>query len=252
MKINVVTLCSGYDSMCLALERLKADYSDFDYELIAWSEIDKNACRAHDALFPQYADRNLGDMTDCDYSSIDVPIDLLIYSTPCTSVSLAGSRKGMQKGDNTASALIWHTERAIRALNPRYLLLENVRGMVTSRNTRDFAQWCALLQNLGYTQFSQILNAKDYGVAQNRERVFMVSVRNDIIPLHYEFPLPFKLERDVRDYLQRAEDVLPSDYIKQEFVTDRVLSDILDQPSVRKEMEELYHAEWRKRNTDTI
>ena len=76
-KIKVVTLFSGYDSQCLALDRLKRDYHDFDYELVAWAEIDKYAIQAHNALFPQWADRNLGDITKIDWSMVDGDIDLL-------------------------------------------------------------------------------------------------------------------------------------------------------------------------------
>ena len=80
--LKVITLCSGYDSQCLTLERLKADYPPFDYELIAWSEIEPAACKAHDALFPQWVDRNLGDMTKIDWKIVP-DFDLLFYSTPC-------------------------------------------------------------------------------------------------------------------------------------------------------------------------
>lgn len=90
--LRVVTLCSGYDSQCLALERLKRNYPDFDYELIAWSEFDPEtpktplekqpAVVAHNALFPQWADRNLGDMTKIDWAKVP-DFDLLTYSTPC-------------------------------------------------------------------------------------------------------------------------------------------------------------------------
>lgn len=83
MKINVATLFSGYDSQCLALERLKKNFPDFDYELIAWSEIDKYAIQAHNALFPQWADRNLGDITKIDWSEVKGDIDLMTYSSPC-------------------------------------------------------------------------------------------------------------------------------------------------------------------------
>lgn len=82
-KINVVTLFSGYDSQCLALDRLKRDFPDFDYELIAWSEIDKYAIQAHNVLFPQWADRNLGDITKIDWSEVEEEIDLMTYSSPC-------------------------------------------------------------------------------------------------------------------------------------------------------------------------
>jgi DNA (cytosine-5)-methyltransferase 1 len=92
MKINVVTLCSGYDSQALALERIKKDFPDFDYELIAWAEYDPDskaplekqpAVVAHNALFPLWQDRNMGDITKANWSIIKEPIDLLCYSTPC-------------------------------------------------------------------------------------------------------------------------------------------------------------------------
>lgn len=81
-KVRVVTLCSGYDSQCLALERLKRNYPQFDYDLVAWSEIEESAIKAHNALFPQWADRNLGDMTKIDWEQVP-DFDLLFYSTPC-------------------------------------------------------------------------------------------------------------------------------------------------------------------------
>lgn len=94
MKIKVITLCSGYDSQCMALDVLMEQHSDFDYELVAWSEFDPEskqpidkqpAVIAHNALYPQWADRNLGDMTKIDWEKLKGEhIDLLTYSTPCT------------------------------------------------------------------------------------------------------------------------------------------------------------------------
>lgn len=81
--LRVVTLCSGYDSQCMALERLKSDFPGFDYDCIAWAEIDRYAIQAHDAVFPQYRDRNMGDITSCDWSKVAQPVDMLVYSTPC-------------------------------------------------------------------------------------------------------------------------------------------------------------------------
>jgi len=250
MKINYVSLCSGYGAECIAFKRLKRDYPDFDFECLAWSEIEPNACRAHDAIHPEYAGRNLGDMTTCDYSGINTPIDVLFYSTPCQSVSNAGKQKGMKKGDDTAaSALIWHTERAIQELRPRICILENVKGMVSKRNRSDFDEWCGVLESYGYSNFWQVLNAKDYGVAQNRERVFMVSIlRTEDNPYPtYDFPQGFPLEKCVEDYMEPAEEIDESYYISQERVTNKVLADILEQPNVRAEMEELYHEEWKER-----
>lgn len=111
MKIRVATLCSGYDSQCLALERLKRDFPDFDYELMWWSDIDKFAIKAHDALFPQWADRNKGDMTKIDWTKCE-KVDLLFYSTPCQSISQAGLQYGFTEGSGTQSSIIWNVRDA--------------------------------------------------------------------------------------------------------------------------------------------
>jgi DNA (cytosine-5)-methyltransferase 1 len=200
MKIRVVTLCSGYDSQCLALERLKENFPNFDYELVAWAEIDKYAIQAHNALFPQWADRNVGDITTCDWSGIK-DIDLLCYSTPCTSISNAGLQQGFKEGTGTASSIIWSVRNAIKELKPKYLLMENVAAMVQKKFINDFHDWQKAVEDFGYDNYTQVLNAKDYGVPQNRERVFMVSIRNDI-GQQYHFPKPFKLEKRLKDVLE--------------------------------------------------
>ena len=198
--LKVVTLCSGYDSQCLALERLKEIDSDFDYELLAWSEIDPYAIKAHDALFPKWKGRNLGDMTVCDYSSIENDVDLLFYSTPCQSLSSAGKQKGMRKGDDAASSLIWHTERAIRELSPKILILENVSAILNKRNINDFNQWMNALSSYGYRNFYALLNSKDYGIPQNRERLFLVSIKDGS---DYIFGNPIELKRKFKDLLEQ-------------------------------------------------
>ena len=100
--LKVVTLCSGYDSQCLALNRLRDEYPEFDYDLVAWAEFDPEsnqplerqpAVIAHNALFPQYADRNMGDMTKIDWEKLP-DFDLLFASTPCQDISNAGLTKG--------------------------------------------------------------------------------------------------------------------------------------------------------------
>ena len=119
-KIKVVTLCSGYGAQEMAFDRLSENFPEFDWELLAWSEIEPNAIKAHKVCHPEYADRNLGDMTKADYSMIKDSVDVLFYSTPCQSVSVAGQNKGMIEGSDAASALIWHTRRAIETLKPIY------------------------------------------------------------------------------------------------------------------------------------
>lgn len=213
MKINLVTLCSGIEAQGQAMRRLCADYPELDWELLAWSEIDKDAIKAHNAIFPEYADRNLGDMTTCDYSKITEPVDVLFYSTPCQSVSVAGQNKGMKEGSDAASALIWHTRRAIESLKPKICILENVKGMIMGKNLKEFHKWCDVMESYGYTNYAKVLNSKDYGVPQNRERIFMLSIWGG---QSYHFPEPFKLEKRIKDICEPYGSVDESFYFKPE------------------------------------
>ena len=198
--LKVITLCSGYDSQCMALDLLKEQFPPFDYELVAWSEIDKYAIQAHNAVYPQWAERNLGDMTKIDWTQVK-ECDLLTYSTPCQDISQAGKQRGLKQGSDTRSAILWHTERAIRELKPKYLLMENVAALVSKKFIKYFQSWQELVNSYGYTSYAQVLNSKNYGVPQNRERIFMISVRNDLNQ-KYEFPQPFPLDIRLKDILE--------------------------------------------------
>lgn len=198
MKIRVFTAFSGYDSQCLALDRLRSEFPVFDYELIGWSEIDKYAIQAHNALFPQYADRNFGDISKIDWSQVP-DFDLFTYSPPCQDFSTAGKLKGGTEGSGTRSSLLWECRRAIIAKKPKYLLLENVANLVSKRFLPLFNKWQSELASYGYVNFAQVLNAKDFGVAQNRKRIFLVSIKGTEL---YNFPKCFKLDKCLRDYLE--------------------------------------------------
>lgn len=222
----MVSLCSGYDSMCLALEGLKRVYPEFDYELVAWSEFDPTskqplerqpAVVAHNALFPQWKDRNLGDMTKIDWEQVE-DFDLLFYSTPCQDVSAAGLQNGFAEGSGTRSSIIWNVRDAVRVKRPKYLCLENVKAMVQKKFLPMFNLWQRELEKFHYVNFARVLNARDFGVPQNRERVFLVSIRDDggcdgiatngtghaeiaTQPV-FHFPKPFALERRLKDVLE--------------------------------------------------
>lgn len=221
--LRVVTLCSGYDSQCMALERLKERHPDFEYDLIAWSEIDKYAIKAHDAVFPQYAGRNLGDMTKIDWSKVP-DFDFLTYSTPCTDLSNAGLQKGMEEGSGTRSSILWYTRNAILAKKPKYLMLENVQAMVSGKFFPFFLKWLAELKEYGYTNYWQVLNAKDYGVPQNRERVFVISIRDEHEP--YYFPPGWELNKRLMDVLE--EHVAEKYYLPQDKV-DQFIAQLDDE-----------------------
>lgn len=198
MNINVCTLCSGYDSQMMALRRIK----DLNANLVYWSDIDDNAIKAHNLIFPEYKDRNLGDITQIDWSDKD-DFDLLTYSTPCTTLSCAGLKTGMKKDSNTESSIIWAVEDCIKIKRPKYLVMENVKNMIGSKFKKDFEHWCDVLSSYGYKNFYSVLNARNFNVPQNRERVYMVSVLTDDENYQYTFPKPYdKLERTIDDVLE--------------------------------------------------
>ena len=215
--LNVITLFSGYDSQALALNRL-----GLPYDLAAWCEIDRHAITAHNALFPQWKDRNLGDVSKVDWAewhaSHPQPIDLLTYSSPCQDFSSAGLQRGGEEGSGTRSGLLWETERAVRELRPRHLVFENVGGLVSDKFIDLFNRWQARLNTYGYTNFQQLMNAKDYGVPQNRLRIFMVSILD--CQRAYYFPKPFPLERRLKDVLEQ--NVEERYYLKEEQVAKLV------------------------------
>lgn len=207
--LRVVTLCSGYDSQLMALRNIGVPH-----ECIAWSEIDTYAIRAHNAVFPEIADRNLGDMTKIDWSKVP-DFDLLFYSTPCTDFSNAGKQAGGAEGSGTRSSILWYTRYAILQKKPKYLIMENVKALVSEKFRPLFLKWCDELTSYGYTNFAQVLNAKDYGIPQNRERIFLVSILGDA---WFNFPQPVELKLRLKDMLEDKVDekyYLPQDKVNQ-------------------------------------
>lgn len=195
--LKVVTLCSGYDSQCMALDRI-----GIPYELVAWSEVDKYAIIAHNAIYPQFRDRNLGDMTKIDWKKVEGEIDLLTYSTPCQDFSIAGLQRGGEEGSNTRSSLLWHTRNAILEKRPKYLMFENVRGLVSKKFFPLFQRWIDELSSYGYKSFWKVLNAADFGIPQHRERVFLISIRDDGDSPDFYFPAAEELKKCIKDMLE--------------------------------------------------
>ena len=197
--LKVFTAFSGYDSQCMALDRLHRHNPDFNYELVGWAEIDKYAIAAHNAVYPQWAERNYGDIAKIDWAQVP-DFDLFTYSSPCQDFSQAGKQAGGTEGSGTRSSLLWECRRAILAKKPKYLLMENVAALVSQKFIRLFNAWQLELESYGYRNFAKVLNAKDYGVPQNRERIFMVSVLDE--QARYEFPDPMPLPLRLKDVLE--------------------------------------------------
>ena len=202
MAIRIFESFSGYGSQSMAMERLRRDYPSVEYEIVGISEIDKYAIEAYNALHQGVP--NFGDISQIDWAEVP-DFDLFTWSFPCTDISIAGDQKGFEEGSGTASSLAWECLKAIKVKRPKYLLMENVAQLVSQKNLALFNKLRGAISSLGYDNYTEILNAKDYGCAQNRPRVFMISVRRDL-GLTYHFPKAFTLEKRLRDYLEPVVD----------------------------------------------
>ena len=163
-KIRVFEAFAGYGSQSIALRNIGVDY-----EVVAISEIDKYAIQAYEAIHGPV--NNLGDISTIKVE--DIPQhDLFTYSFPCQDISTSGRQRGIEKG-KTRSGLLYECEKIIEHCRPKYLLMENVKNLVGKKFISQFNSWLEYLEGLGYTNYWQVLNAKDYGIPQNRERVFV-------------------------------------------------------------------------------
>lgn len=379
ISINVFTAFSGYDSQCMALERLQETFPQFKYKLIGWSEIDEPAIASHNAVFPEAADKNYGDISKVDWNTVP-DFDLFTYSSPCITAdqkiltkdgykpiaeievgvevmtksgeyhkviekfdngmhstcflharhlsepihctynhkfyvllkgetepkfvqakdlttnhylgvpkehfkmkyvdhdddtfemdgnvwfsftkiekgeienvynievdidhsyilqgcitsncqdfSRAGIQRGGEKGSGTRSSLLWECERTIREKRPAYCLLENVKALYSDKKFYPLLlRWKDTVNSYGYKSWIQVLNAKDYDVPQGRERVFMVSIREDILEkdfngADYYFPAPMEPKREITDFLV-SHDMIPEEYYLSEHKIPKFLN----------------------------
>lgn len=215
-----------------------------EFEYVGISEIDPHAVISYMAAHGETP--NYGDISKIDWSQVP-DFDMFTWSFPCQDISNAGKQKGLSKESGSRSSLAWEALRAIREKRPKWALMENVKALTQKKFAADFAQLRREIEDMGYVNYYAVLNSKDYGTAQNRERVFMISIRDDGGNPVYNFPDKIPLTKCVEDYMLPAEDIDESYFISQDRVTNKVLSDILDQPNVRAEMEKLYHEEWKEK-----
>ena len=203
----------GYNSQGLALDRVKVQIPEFDWVCVGRSEIDKYAIQAANALFPEAADKNYGDISKINWDEVP-DFDFFSYSFPCTDISNAGLQKGLSEGSGTRSGLLWECRKAIEAKMPKYLLMENVKALLSEKFKPEFYTWRDYLTSLGYESYTKIINATECGIPQNRERVFMVSILGEHKPFH--FPEPIALEK-------RLKDVLEDDVDRKYFLSDKAI-----------------------------
>lgn len=195
--LRLIELFAGIGSQTQALTNI-----GIAHKVVAISEIDKYAIQSYEAMHGKA--NNLGDIRKIE----ELPdADLWTYSFPCQDISVAGKGAGIKEG--TRSGLLFEVERLLRVASekgtlPKYLLLENVKNLVSKKFKADFDKWLDFLAELGYTNYWKVLNAKDYGIPQNRERVFCVSIRGKHEP--FVFPKPKELTIRLRDMIDETVD----------------------------------------------
>ena len=203
-KIRILELCAGYGSQKMALDNLGFDvYSEI-------AEFDKYASLAYNQIHGET--KNYGDIYTIDEKKLPY-FDMITYSTPCQDFSSAGKGKGGDPGSGTRSSLLWECERIIKAVKPKYLLMENVKNLLSDKHRHNFNNWCKTLEGIGYRNFYKVLNSKDYGIPQRRERIFCISILGKD---NFLFPAPIKLKKKLKDML---EDNVPEKY----FLSDKML-----------------------------
>jgi DNA (cytosine-5)-methyltransferase 1 len=206
-KIRLIELFAGYGSQAMTLDEMGADYEHWKVV-----EFDKYAVASYNAVHNtnfQVTDIRNVHGADLEISDSDKYTYFLTYSFPCTDLSVAGKMKGMKKGSGTRSGLLWEVERILTEIYdlggelPQILFMENVPQVISPANIDDFHDWQDFLSTLGYTSYVSVLNAKDYGVAQNRERTFMFSFLGEY---NYKFPETVPLKKTMKDYLEDSVD----------------------------------------------
>ena len=164
--IKILELFGGIGACSKALERIGTNYEIADYV-----EIDKYAVKSFNAMH----DTNFEPQDICKWDK-NIECDLIMHGSPCQDFSLAGKQAGGDEGSGTRSSLMYETIRIVEKLKPKYVIWENVKNVISKKHRHNFDNYLNKMEDLGYTNYYQVLNAKDYGIPQNRERVFTVSI----------------------------------------------------------------------------
>ena len=190
-KLKVLELFGGIGACSKALERLGVDYEIADYV-----EIDKYAVKSFNAMH----NTNFEPQDICEWNK-DIEVDLIMHGSPCQDFSLAGLNKGGDKDSGTRSSLMYETIRIVDKLKPKYVIWENVKNLLSKKHRHNFDAYLETMNQLGYINYYQVLNAKDYGIPQNRERVFTISIKNDLYQ-GFMFPPKQELKLKLKDMLE--------------------------------------------------
>lgn len=201
--LRLIELFAGIGAQAKALENLGVKFEHYRI-----CEFDKYAVASYNAIHgTEFTTSDITKIYAADLGIVETDKYeyIMTYSFPCTDLSKAGKQQGMSRESGTRSGLLWEVERLLKEAEelPQILLMENVPDVLSEKNSADFFAWCRFLEDLGYTNKYAILNAKDFGVPQNRERCFMLSWLGDF---HYDFPQAKPLTVRLKDFLEPSVD----------------------------------------------
>lgn len=179
-----------------------------DFKLINFCEIDAQASKSYSVIHNVNESLNLGDICGVDIESLPTNITLITHGSPCTSFSQAGLQLGGDRGSGTPSSLMWNSVEIIRHCKPKFVIWENVSNVLSPKHKHNFDEYIDELKKiepLGYKSYYEVLNAKEFDTPQNRSRIFVVSVREDIEG-SYVFPFKKDLTIKLKDVLEKESD----------------------------------------------
>lgn len=205
-KIKILELFGGIGACTTALKRLGIDYEIADYV-----EIDKYACASYNAI-----NGTNFEPQDIKEWNKDIQVDLIMHGSPCQDISVVGKQAGADENSGTRSSLMYETIRIVGKLKPKYVIWENVKNLLSKKHRHNFDKYLEQMSELGYQNYYQVLNAKDYGIPQNRERVFTISIRNDI---QKEFVFPEKEESKLK-----LKDMLEKQVDEKYYLSDKIIN----------------------------
>ena len=254
--MKVLSLFSGIGAFEKALENL-----GIETDLVGYCEIDKYAAKSYSAIHNVSEEKNLGDITKIDAKALPRDIDLITYGFPCQDISIAGKQKGLinEDGTQTRSGLFFEALRIIEETKPKVAIAENVKNLVGKKFNAQFQVVLASLEAAGYNNYWSVLNAKNYGVPQNRERVFIVSIRKDIDRGLFQFPVPIALNKRLKDVLETVVD--KKYYLSDKFISylERLMAECAEngngfsyQPTDGEGISKTIQANSNVRSTDTL
>lgn len=201
--VKVIEFFGGIGAFTQAMKR-----AGVEFEVVDYVEIDKFAVASYNAI----NGRNF-EPQDISKWDKDIEADIIMHGSPCQDFSIAGHNKGGDEGSGTRSSLMYETIRIVAKLKPKVVVWENVKNLLSKKHRHNFDAYCKKMEELGYTNYYSVLDARDYGIPQHRERVFTVSILGE----HKPFVFPTKQKREIRLVDLLEETVDDSMYLSDEY-----------------------------------